>query len=408
MLFATVHIDMRTPAQHTIIKLRIIAGCTGTLLYAAFDKLFFQERGLSLAQVVALEVIIGTIVILTEVPSGALSDRWSRKYVLCLSVIFLALATILWAISQSFWLFAIGAIFGGLSLTFKSGTNTSLLYDSLRAEGREKTYARQLGMVRTVAALSYITAAIVGGWLGQSYGLDFTFWATLPLLGAALITALTLHEPHFHRSTGEASYWRHIGSTAGFLSKKPCLLRLASLIIAVTIPMLLIDKYAQVYFAFVGVGFFGIGLLASLSGGIDALCNSLAHRITQVRRNVLFGGGLIAMSVAFLAAGLAPNVIGVSALLVASAIFFIIAIIAEADLNHQLPSNIRATSESFFSLSETLISLPISFLFAWLGQQYSIATAFAAVGGLLGCYAIYFLLSQQDLRYSNSDLHLHE
>lgn len=377
----------KTHATCNIIKLRIIAACTGAVFYAALDKLLMQERGLGLTEIIALEIIVSAVVVLTEVPSGALSDRWSRKYVLALSTLFLALNIVCWAISHSFWLFVAGAVFGALAITFKSGTNTSLLYDSLRDIGKEKNYTQQLGTMRAITALSFVSAAAIGGWISNTYSISLTFWTSLPLVAIATVAALTLQEPHFHRSTDEVSYWQHIRTTVQFLITKPKLLRLASLVIAVTIPMLLIDKYAQIYFAFAGVSLLGIGLLAAVGGSIDALCNAFAHQILRTRQTTLFNVGLLIMSAGYIIAGMSPTVVGIAALFTASAAFFVVAIIAESELNHQLPSAVRATSESFFSLAETIIFIPVALLFAWIGQHYSIAVAFGSIGVLLGAYA---------------------
>ena len=378
--------------KQNITKLRIIAACTGATLYAAFDKLFMQERGLSLQEIVALEIIIATVVILTEVPSGAISDRWSRKYVLTLSSIFMACNILLWAGGHSFWSFATGAVFGALAITFKSGTNTSLLYDSLRESGKESSYARQLGVMRSVTAVAFIASAGIGGLISQAYGIELTFWATLPLIIIAIALSLTLHEPKFHRSTEEISYWQHVKKTAGFVAGRPRIMRILFLLIAVTIPMLLIDKYAQLYFSSIGVGLFGIGILAIVSGGVDALFNYCTHRLAKFQHTTIFIIGLFAMSVGLIVVACAPNLIGIVALFVVSAAFFVVAIVAETDLNHQLPSSIRATSESFFGLAETVIFMPVALLFAWTGQQFSVPVAFGTLGALLGVCLVLFLI----------------
>ena len=379
-------------AQKNIKKLYFIAACTGIVFYYAIDKVFMQARGLSLTEMVIIEIIYGAIVVLTEVPSGALSDRWSRKYVLALNSLFFALNTIIWAISHSFWLFVLGVVFGALHSAFQSGTNTSLLYDSLREMGRESQYARYLGKTRAVTAVAFVLAALVGGAVGQRFGTEATFWWTLPFTLLAGFTALSLYEPRFHRSTGEVSYWKHISKTLNYFVVNPKIVHMAIILIAITIPALLFDEYAQLYFSFVGVSIFGLGVLAAINGGIDAIFNTFAHKLARFRHDVLFSVCLVIMGLGFMVAGTLSNTIGILILLIGGSAFFIVAILAESDINAQLPSSIRATSESFFSLAEKLVYIPIALVFAWAGQHYSIATAFTWLGVAVLMYLLVFLI----------------
>ena len=48
----------------------------------------FESRGLNLAQVFILQAIFGAIVVLLEVPSGYLADRWGRRRALLLGALF--------------------------------------------------------------------------------------------------------------------------------------------------------------------------------------------------------------------------------------------------------------------------------------------------------------------------------
>lgn len=379
-------------AQKNINKLYIIAACTGIVFYYAFDKVFMQARGLSLTDLVIIEIIYGVVVVLTEVPSGALSDRWSRKYVLALSSLFFALNTIVWALGHSFWMFAFGVVFGALNSTFRSGTNTSILYDSLKEVGHESQYAKYLGKIRAITALAFILASLLGGLLSQKLGIVTTFWYTLPFTASAGFISLSLYEPQFHRSTGEVSYWRHIRNTFSQIIGNPKIIHMLMVLIAVTIPALLFNEYGQLFFSFVGVSLFGLGALAAIGGGIDALFNSIAHKFARFRHDVLFIVCLATIGFGFVVAGNLSNTLGVALLFIGVSAFYIVAVLAESDINSQLPSKIRATSESFFGLSEKLVYIPTALVFAWIGQKYNIADAFSWLGITVMIYLLGFII----------------
>jgi MFS family permease len=77
---------MKFPESNTP-KLLTIATLQGLTFYAAFEKIFFQENGLSIIEIAFLTIVFSITLITLEVPSGALSDRWVRKHVLVLSIL---------------------------------------------------------------------------------------------------------------------------------------------------------------------------------------------------------------------------------------------------------------------------------------------------------------------------------
>lgn len=373
-------------------KLYATAAFHGLILFYSFDKVFLQLNGLSITQVVLIEVIYIATILLIEVPSGALSDRWSRKYVLSLSGVFFALYIVMFAAGSSFLAFSVGAIFAGVGSAFLSGTDTSILFDSLKELKLDDAYERYLGRTRAISALSYIFAAAAGGFIGQRYGLEAAFWLSLPSMILAAIIALTIREPHFHRSTDEVNYWQHAKQTFSFLTQQPRFLHFAALITAVTVPMFVFDEYAQVYYAFIGIGAIGLGLLGSVGSAFDAVFNVIVFWFKRFRHDVLFGVMLLIFCSGFISVWLFQNWLGIVLLISSTVAFYVIEIIAMADINRQLPSKIRATSESFFSLATQTARIPIALGFGVISQKYSVAAGFGSIGIALLAYTTYYWL----------------
>jgi MFS family permease len=145
-----------------------------------------------------------------ELPSGALSDRWSRKYVLALNMVFFMANTFLWVIAQDIRLFLLGSLAASVHMALRSGTNTSFLYDTLSQLHESDTYIKTQGNVIFWENILEIIAIIAGGMLAGFFGLELPFWLTLPFSSAAVLLALSLTDPQIHRTTGEMGYWRHI------------------------------------------------------------------------------------------------------------------------------------------------------------------------------------------------------
>jgi len=376
--------------KSNIAKIYTFSALRVLILFYSFDKVFLQLQGLSITQVVLIEVVYIVTILLFEVPSGALSDRWSRKYVLSLSCLFFILYIIAFAMGSDFWAFSLGALLAGVGSALLSGTDTSILFDTLKELKLEDTYEKYLGRKRAIAALSYVLAASIGGFVGKRYGLEAAFWLSLPSMFIAGGVALSLKEPKFHRSTNEVNYWQHVQMTYSFLVRQPRFLHFAVLITAVTVPMLIFDEYAQVYYAFLGAGAIALGLLGSVGSAFDAIFNTVTFWFKRFRHDFLFGTMLIIFSLGFVSTWLFQSFIGAALLIMSTLAFYIIEITAMADINRQLPSKIRATSESFFSLVTQVVHVPAILMFGLISQRYSSAAGFGGLGLLLCLYTCYY------------------
>ena len=120
--------------------------------------------------------------------------------------------------------------------------------------------------------------------------------------------------------------------------------------------------------------------------------NSIVHKFARFRHDVLFIVCLATIGFGFVVAGNLSNTLGVALLFIGVSAFYIVAVLAESDINSQLPSKIRATSESFFALSEKLVYIPTALVFAWIGQKYNIADAFSWLGITVMIYLLGFII----------------
>src|SRR3990170_3794123 len=135
------------------------------VLYYAIDKILMSSRGLSVTDMVLVEISYTIVRLVLEVPSGALADRWSRKYVLALNMVFFMGNTFLWAIAPRLGLFIVGSLLASVHSSLQSGTDTSFLYDTLKQLNKSDAYTKTLGNTTFWANLLAIIAGIAGGML---------------------------------------------------------------------------------------------------------------------------------------------------------------------------------------------------------------------------------------------------
>lgn len=132
------------------------------IFWQAIWFLYFQQE-LSGAEAILLYAIydIGTTVM--EIPSGYMSDRIGRRFTLIASSIMGVVAMTLLATGDSFAMFALGQIAMGASMALASGTDSSILYESLIAEGRTAEVEAQELRAWRFGFVALAVSAVIGG-----------------------------------------------------------------------------------------------------------------------------------------------------------------------------------------------------------------------------------------------------
>ncbi len=146
-----VHNVKRNILLYTLTKLDITA-----MVIPVIVKVW-TEAGLNFNQMLLLQGIFALSVLVFEVPSGTVSDTMNRKVVLVLGHTIRWLAVTVYAFGNSFATFACAEILFGMGLATISGTDSSLLYDSMFSANKEGEYKKVVGRA---ASLSFLTSMI--------------------------------------------------------------------------------------------------------------------------------------------------------------------------------------------------------------------------------------------------------
>lgn len=383
---------MKFPESNTP-KLLAIATFQALTFYAAFQLIFFQENGLNIVQIALLTIVFSVTMIALEVPSGALSDRWVRKHVLSLSILASIVTVVLFATGDTFIQFAAGMFFAAVAFVLNSGTNTSILFDSLKEVEATNSFEKYLATRRILAGAGFAVASLVGGWTANQYGISMAIWITLGALVPALLLSLSLREPIFHKTTGELSYFAHIGHTAKHLTSTRYFTNVIALSVVIMATHILIEEYSQLYYFAIGFSLLVIGIVSFFEGLKEMVANYLGALMPKLTNLPLaYGFLLMVMAGALLVSAWQQSLIGVVALFVASAMFFIIDVPLLGAFHKQLDSSIRATSESFMNLITELSKMILAIAFASIANVYSVPLAFGALGLMLCLYVVYYWL----------------
>src|SRR5712692_9070433 len=101
-----------------------------------------EERGLTLAQITALDAPFWLINVLAQVPTGAFADRYGRKRAMLAGCVVLSAAYLMFGLASSYTLLLVSYALWAVGMAFGSGADLALLYDNLAALGRSQEYQR--------------------------------------------------------------------------------------------------------------------------------------------------------------------------------------------------------------------------------------------------------------------------
>ncbi len=157
---------------------RLVVGWTALSelvpLYPLY-ALLVLDTGLSPAEVSLLFAVWSLTALATEVPAGALADRWSRRGALVLGGVLEAIAFAVWTVAPQFWGFLVGFAVWGVASALVFGTVEALVYDGLADVGAEAAFLRVNGAMTSAELVVQVPTAAAAGALYALGG--YRWWA---------------------------------------------------------------------------------------------------------------------------------------------------------------------------------------------------------------------------------------
>ena len=186
----------RDPALATASHAGMVNNLNDGLAWGLFP-FFFAAGGLDVAQIGVLSFIYPAVWGILQLWTGALSDRWGRKWLIAggMAVQALALGTI--AVTQGFWLWAAG--------TALLGAGTAMVYPTLLASVGDVAHPTWRGTAVGVYRLwrdgGYAVGALLAGALADQFGMGSAILVVAALtLGSALEVGWRMPETADSRS----------------------------------------------------------------------------------------------------------------------------------------------------------------------------------------------------------------
>ncbi|MGE5701796.1 MAG: MFS transporter [Clostridia bacterium] len=355
--------------------------------------LFYMQRGLEAADVYWVTLAWCLAVLVFEVPTGAFADRFGPKASLITGCIIglISKVCLLFAF-DSYWFFAYNILWG-VSVTFYSGAEESLLYESLKADRQEHKMSEVMGRIQSAA----FYPMIVGFLFGAYFAKDLADWQFAMLIGCNLlfqavemVMLLGLITPKSFESFRENPFV-HVKNGFSTIVKTPALVMLfLNFTIIFVASTVVAGKMEQPYLieSSIPVSVLGIVYAAAATVGL-LVANHIGWLQKHFSVKALFHLTGAATVVALVIAGfvppgpmLAPFVI----LLLKIARTIRYPLYSQLS-NEMIPSESRATTLSLLSIFDSLFDVLFLTTFAGIAafgtQSIFIGCALACLLGLL-------------------------
>ncbi|MBI2755838.1 MAG: MFS transporter [Chloroflexi bacterium] len=339
-----------------------------------------RDRGLSLTQITLLDTPFFLLIVLSEVPTGAIADRFGRRVSLMLGSGLFAVAVFVFGLADSYVVILISYTAWGLGQTFQSGADAAILYDSLKLAGREDEFQKVNSRLWALTSFAVLLAILIGAPIAAWTSLSLPILLSAGIAMMAVPVAFTLHEPKVGAGEHE-DYLQMVREGVGQVWRRPVLRYIvvySGVLMASTFtPLIFMQPYLQHH----GVGTGALGLWQAPVRAVGIVSALAAYQFVSRagQRQAFFA---------------LPVTLGVSAVLLAGVdrmfmypaflgIGFVAGIqnpVLATYINHRIPSERRATILSVQSVIGNFIFAGSQPFGGFIADEWGLRTLFLVFG----------------------------
>ncbi|MGA9375882.1 MAG: MFS transporter [Mycobacterium sp.] len=190
--------SFREPALSSASQAGLVNNLNDGLAWGLFPILF-ATAGLSVGRIGVLAALYPAVWGVGQLITGALSDRWGRKWMIASGMWLQAIALGLIALGDTFAIWALAAVL--------LGAGTAMVYPTLLAAIGDVAHpawrARAVGTYRLWRDGGFAVGALLAGVVADAFGIRAAIWTVAGLTAVSgLIVAVRMYETHRRPTTG--------------------------------------------------------------------------------------------------------------------------------------------------------------------------------------------------------------
>lgn len=347
------------------------------ILFYICDTLFYIERGLSSSQYISFVGISFLIKLLFEIPFGIIADKHNKKLLLLTSNLLFITSTIIFILSHNYFTFLIAIIINAINNSLSSGIVHSILYESIE---NKNFFNKSLFYNSFFYNISYMLAMIVGGYIGQKYGLVYTYYITiLPFVIDFFILLMIKVNVNFKDTDIEKNI-SILKNGIMEVKNNSYILKLMFRSAVLFSGIELVEESHPEYSANIEIPVFIIGIYTSLMLLFCIIGSYLGSKVKKNKYNLILNINPIIVGICILLIGILNNFIGIIFILLIYIFSESFDNIMMSELHNSISSKSRVTVESINQFILGIFGFLFSILMAILLRFMSINVMYIIIG----------------------------
>lgn len=370
------------------------------------ERLFWRSRGISIAETVYIEIIYAAIIIVMEIPTGMLADRWTRKHIILAGSLLTFIGSVWMLNAYGFVEFALIIVLAGISGALTSGSNSALLYDSLKELGEEKNFEKYLARIKALRYGSGLIAALIGSFVASRFGLLIPYQMSVFSCLMMVILNILLVEPKKGEKENSLSMKEIFTDAKHVLLKNDFLKYVMITGAAIGGIVIYVDEFWQNYMDAISVPVVFFGLISGIMSFAVLIASRQVTSILQYirkspfRKRRLYNMLLLMTVMCYIGLFVIRHPLGLLLMLVPIYSEALLDTLILGDIHHAVESEFRATMESVYSMMASIASVLFGLVFALGSERLGVFGGFLSVGLLGGIIvfikSVYFRQSKRD------------
>jgi MFS family permease len=362
------------------------------------ERLFWEQRGMTIQMVVYTEIIFAITVVLLEVPTGIIADKWGRKKMIVLSALLECFMFLILVFATEFWHFAVAIFLAGIARSASSGSENALLYDSLLQNGQEQAFEKYLGRLNVCDFTAAIIAALCGSLLASRYGFELNYWISFVSMLVSVCVSLMLVETAVKSKSDESTEIKeHIKASVRFFRKHPgvYLVVLSGMVTGAALSF--IDEFWQLYLNRLEIPVLYSGLFSAAIMIVRLPGNIIAYVIkSRFRYRTILSGVTAIFAVGFIYISVIKDYTSLVAIFLICLLSGIIEPITTGYLHHRINSSMRATIDSFQSLGLNVVLIITGLGFGYFSSEFDVFGGYGFIACICVAFFVYFLIASKE------------
>lgn len=354
----------------------------------AIDKIFFSSNGINPFQISIMLAVWSAYVLIFEIPSGALADRWSRRWVMTIGSIFHTLSYVVWYFADGFWGFLVGYLVRGTGGFLQSGTREALVYDHLKAINQADKYEKYTGGLWIVTTTAFLLASVFSGVLADTFSFGLVILFTIATNVVSTIFTAMMPDVPKEKSTEEVTYLKFLKTAWNKAMSNPLLLQALFYTMTVLVADGVLDEYDQLYVTALGLPLAGIGVWWVIRMSSEMVAGFVAHRLKVFGRDRVLEIISVITFILLLIASFINSLLMIGVLALCFFFFSVAVILNEGRLQTLIHSHERATINSINAFLKESVAIVVGLSYGFFANLINPRIALLVFASLLLVYIL--------------------